>query len=64
MARIILGPYVKNKNYWDQANVSLDKVDVQVVKEVNTGKNLFEGKELDVVKFLEKLLHKNKAMQL
>ncbi|EGS7862753.1 peptide ABC transporter substrate-binding protein [Enterococcus faecalis] len=42
--------YVKNKNYWDQANVSLDKVDVQVVKEVNTGKNLFEGKELDVVK--------------
>ncbi|TKO60994.1 peptide ABC transporter substrate-binding protein [Enterococcus faecalis] len=41
---------VKNKNYWDQANVSLDKVDVQVVKEVNTGKNLFEGKELDVVK--------------
>jgi len=41
--------YVKNKNYWDQKAVQLDKVKVQVVKEVATSKNLFDDQQLDFV---------------
>jgi oligopeptide transport system substrate-binding protein len=42
--------YEKNKEYWDQDNVTLDKVELQVIKEVATGKNLFEDGQLDIVK--------------
>ena len=38
---------VKNPKYWDADNVKLDEVDVQVVKEVGTGVNLFETQALD-----------------
>lgn len=38
---------VKNKNYWDAKNVKLDKVDVQVIKEVSTGVNLFDSGDTD-----------------
>ncbi|MHC9000253.1 peptide ABC transporter substrate-binding protein [Enterococcus bulliens] len=38
---------VKNPRYWDADNVKLDEVDVQVVKEVGTGVNLFETQALD-----------------
>lgn len=38
---------VKNPKYWDADNVKLDEVDVQVVKEVGTGVNLFETQGLD-----------------
>lgn len=41
--------YVKNKNYWDQKNVAIDRVNVHVVKEVATGKNLFDDGQLDKV---------------
>lgn len=37
----------KNKEYWDQENVKLDTVNVQVVKEIGTGTNLFDAGELD-----------------
>ncbi|WP_214806224.1 peptide ABC transporter substrate-binding protein [Exiguobacterium sp. s46] len=39
--------YKKNPNYWDKANVKMDKIDVKVVKEISTGVNLFEAKEVD-----------------
>lgn len=39
---------VKNPNYWDAANVKLDKVVVNVVKDPATGLNLFETNEADV----------------
>lgn len=38
---------VKNKDYWDAANVQLEKANVQVVKEEGTGVNLFDAGELD-----------------
>lgn len=37
----------KNKDYWDAKNVKLDKVNVQVVKEIATGTNLFNDGQLD-----------------
>lgn len=37
----------KNKEYWDQKNVKLDTINVQVVKEIGTGTNLFDAGELD-----------------
>ncbi|WP_207694695.1 pheromone-binding protein [Enterococcus sp. DIV0212c] len=37
----------KNKDYWDQKNVKLDTIDVQVVKEIGTGTNLFDAGDLD-----------------
>ncbi|MGO3731552.1 MAG: peptide ABC transporter substrate-binding protein [Vagococcus sp.] len=37
----------KNKEYWDAKNVKLDKINVQVVKEVATGTQLFEAGEVD-----------------
>ncbi|OTN88291.1 pheromone-binding protein [Enterococcus sp. 7E2_DIV0204] len=37
----------KNKDYWDQKNVKLDTIDVNVVKEIGTGTNLFDAGDLD-----------------
>lgn len=42
--------YVKNDQYWDKENVSLDKVEAQVIKEVTTAKNLFDDGQLDETK--------------
>lgn len=39
--------YVKNDNYWDKDNVSLDEVNVQVAKEPSTAVNLFETDKVD-----------------
>lgn len=39
---------VKNPNYWDAANVKLEKATVNVVKDTTTGLNLFETNEADV----------------
>lgn len=39
----------KNPNYWDAANVSLEKVNMQVVEEVSTQAQLFESKQIDVI---------------
>lgn len=41
--------YVKNPSYWDVANVFLDKINVQVVKETNTAINLFKAGQADQV---------------
>ncbi|MEG2938315.1 MAG: peptide ABC transporter substrate-binding protein, partial [Vagococcus sp.] len=38
---------VKNDQYWDKDNVKLDKINVQVVKEVATGVQMFEAGEVD-----------------
>jgi oligopeptide transport system substrate-binding protein len=38
---------VKNEDYWDKANVDLQKVTIRVVKEVDTRVNLYEAGELD-----------------
>ncbi|MHC5215702.1 peptide ABC transporter substrate-binding protein [Enterococcus sp. LJL128] len=37
----------KNPDYWDQKNVKLDTINVQVVKEISTGANLFDNGDLD-----------------
>lgn len=39
--------YKKNPDYWDKANVKMDQINVKVVKEISTGVNLFEAKEVD-----------------
>lgn len=41
--------YIKNDNYWDKDKVSLDEIDVQVIKDVGTGINLYESGELDTI---------------
>ncbi|MEG2708970.1 MAG: peptide ABC transporter substrate-binding protein [Vagococcus sp.] len=38
---------VKNDSYWDAKNVKLEKINVQVVKEVATGVQLFEAGDVD-----------------
>lgn len=38
---------VKNDQFWDKDNVKLDKINVQVVKEVATGVQMFEAGEVD-----------------
>lgn len=42
--------YVKNPNYWDADNIYFDEINVQVVKEVATGVNLYEAGDLDGTK--------------
>ncbi|CAK4826450.1 unnamed protein product [Aphanomyces euteiches] len=37
----------KNEKYWDAANVKLDKVTFNIVKDSNTGLNLYETKAVD-----------------
>jgi oligopeptide transport system substrate-binding protein len=39
---------VKNKDYWDADNVAIQKVEMPIVKETDTGVNLYESGELDV----------------
>ncbi|WP_075642972.1 peptide ABC transporter substrate-binding protein [Exiguobacterium indicum] len=39
--------YKKNPDYWDKASVKMDQINVKVVKEISTGVNLFESKEVD-----------------
>jgi oligopeptide transport system substrate-binding protein len=40
---------VKNKDYWDAANVAIQRVEMPIVKETDTGVNLYEDGELDEV---------------
>ncbi|SHO43866.1 peptide ABC transporter substrate-binding protein [Anaerocolumna xylanovorans] len=42
--------YVKNPYYWDADNIHFDEINIQVVKEVATGANLYEAGELDGTK--------------
>lgn len=37
----------KNDHYWDKEHVKLNEIDVQVVKEIGTGANLFDNGDLD-----------------
>lgn len=39
--------YEKNPYYWDAKNIYFDQINVQIVKEVATGVNLYEAKQLD-----------------
>jgi oligopeptide transport system substrate-binding protein len=39
----------KNDQYWDKANVDIDKVSLKVIKEKSTALNLYESGELDRV---------------
>ena len=39
--------YEKNPYYWDAENIYFDQINVQIVKEVATGVNLYEAGELD-----------------
>ncbi len=39
---------VKNGDYWDKANVPIEKVEGKIVKELDTAVNLYESGELDV----------------
>jgi oligopeptide transport system substrate-binding protein len=38
---------VKNEDYWDAENVDIEKADLKIVKEAETGVNLYESGELD-----------------
>ncbi|NST21439.1 peptide pheromone-binding protein TraC [Enterococcus faecalis] len=38
---------VKNEKYWDKKHVSMKKINFQVVKEINTGINLYNDGQLD-----------------
>lgn len=40
--------FVKNNNYWDKKAVKLSKIDYSVVKNTNTGYQLFQQKKLDL----------------
>ncbi len=42
--------FVKNPYYWDAKNIYFDQINVQVVKEVATGVNLYEAGKLDGTK--------------
>ena len=39
---------VKNEDYWNEANVPLEKAEGKIVKELDTAVNLYESGELDV----------------
>lgn len=39
--------YKKNENYWDKENVSLDRIENTVVKEIGTAVNMYEDDEVD-----------------
>lgn len=39
--------YVKNPYYWDAENIYFDEINIQIVKEVATGVNLYEAGDLD-----------------
>ncbi|MEY4664571.1 peptide ABC transporter substrate-binding protein [Weissella cibaria] len=39
---------VKNKNYWDADAVKTPKVEIQTIKDQNTGYNLYKGNKLDL----------------
>ncbi|MBP1039645.1 peptide ABC transporter substrate-binding protein [Vagococcus sp. BWB3-3] len=41
--------YYKNDQYWDQEQVKLDKIDVQVIKETNSGIDLYKTGKIDQV---------------
>lgn len=41
--------YVKNEDYWDQENVVLETINMQVTKETGTALNLYESGQLDSV---------------
>lgn len=53
--------YEKNNQYWDKKNVKLEKVQMQVVKEVGTGKNLFDDGKLDEVAISGEVVAQEKA---
>lgn len=40
--------FVKNDKYWDAANVKLTKITVNIVKDTNTGLNLYETNQADL----------------
>jgi oligopeptide transport system substrate-binding protein len=40
--------FVKNEDYWDKANVDIERVEGRIVKEVDTAVNLYGAGELDV----------------
>ncbi|NMA91762.1 MAG: peptide ABC transporter substrate-binding protein [Firmicutes bacterium] len=45
-AKIVL---VKNERYWDRANVSLEKINLFMLKEISTEINMYETGELDSI---------------
>ncbi|MDN6639603.1 MAG: peptide ABC transporter substrate-binding protein [Tetragenococcus sp.] len=51
--------YKANDEYWDQDNVSLDQINVSVVKESSTGLNLFNDDQTDDVVLTGELAQQN-----
>lgn len=51
--------YQANDEYWDQDNVSLDQINVSVVKESSTGLNLFNDGQTDDVVLTGELAQQN-----
>ncbi|MCP8969154.1 peptide ABC transporter substrate-binding protein [Ectobacillus ponti] len=53
--------YKKNDNYWDNKTVKLSEINVSVVKEVATGVNLYEAKDVDRVGLSAEFVDKYKS---
>lgn len=52
----------KNPNYWDEKNISLQKVNMTIVDEFSTQAQLFESKQMDVIEAQQEYSAKWKAM--
>lgn len=50
--------YQKNQTYWDQKNVQLKKINVEVAKETSTGANLFDGDQVDYTGLTDEFIQK------
>jgi oligopeptide transport system substrate-binding protein len=50
--------FVKNKDYWDAANVDIQKVEGKIVKEVATAVNLHESGDLDITEITQEYVDK------
>lgn len=40
---------VKNPNYWDAANISIEKITLMMIKDSNTALNSFKSNEIDII---------------
>ncbi|MGE5591096.1 MAG: peptide ABC transporter substrate-binding protein [Bacillota bacterium] len=51
----------KNPNYWDKDNVKLDRVEMTMIKDINTPVNMYEAGELDVINVPAEFLEQYKS---
>jgi oligopeptide transport system substrate-binding protein len=52
--------FVKNENYWNKANIKLDSITFNIIKDDNTVANLFTNEQVDVTRMLPDLVSRFK----